>query len=160
MKKQPSNEIFDEEGSSSSSLDENERALLSSLKKKYEHSDILSQQIDLSAVDYEEFLSLKDLYDTSSGRELALFSELRTISIKNYNDTIVVNLLPHLEKILETVSAYVPSNTITGNVVGVASEINESSSIVHLSYSNAQLHNSGRTLTVKEPPLEIIIEQP
>ncbi len=95
-----------------------------------------------------------------SASEVPLFSQLSSVSIKNYHDKIVVNLLPHLEQILETASAYASSNTITNSAVGVASEINELSSVVHLSYSNAQSQNAGRTLTVKEPPLEIIIEQP
>ncbi len=92
-------------------------------------------------------------------KELTIFSELSKVSIKNYHDKIVVNLLPHLEQIVETASAYVPSNTMTSSVIDRASEINESSSVVHLSYSN-QLQHSGRTFTIKEPPLEIIIEQP
>ncbi|MBX9586164.1 MAG: tetratricopeptide repeat protein [Gammaproteobacteria bacterium] len=95
-----------------------------------------------------------------SAREVPLFSQLSTVSIKNYNDKIVVNLLPTLEQVLETASAYVSPNTIIDSAVGVASGINELSSAVHLSYSNAQTQNAGRTLTIKEPPLEIIIEQP
>ncbi len=95
-----------------------------------------------------------------SVREFPLLSEISTLSIKNYHDTIVVDLQPHLDKILATASSFIQSHTIPSSAVEMASEIKESASVLHLSSSNVSLKTSGRALTVKEPPLEIVIEHP
>ncbi len=95
-----------------------------------------------------------------SVNEVDFFSQISSVSIKNYHDKILVDLQPHLEEILETASAFLVSNSVPSSAVEMASEIKESASVLHLSSSNVSLKTSGRALTVKEPPLEIVIEHP
>src|SRR5690242_14265922 len=93
-------------------------------------------------------------------KEVPLFSDVSTISIKNYHDKILVDLHPHWEKILETASAYASSQTIPSPTLRMASEINTFCSFVHVTSSRGHLKTSRSSLTVKEPTLEIIIEHP
>lgn len=95
-----------------------------------------------------------------SSREISLLAQVSTVTIKNYHNKILVDLQPHLEKLLQTANAYAPSHTIPSPAVAIAAEINSSSSVLHFSSSNTALKTSSDTLTVNQPPLEIVIERP
>ncbi len=90
-----------------------------------------------------------------SAKEVPLFTQLSTVSIENYNNTIVV----HLRPILEVATLRTPPNSIESNAVGVV--LNKiDSSVVHISSPKQGLKPSEHILTLKEQPVEIVIEQP
>ncbi|MBX9587290.1 MAG: ATP-binding protein [Gammaproteobacteria bacterium] len=90
-----------------------------------------------------------------SASEVPLFSQLSTVSIENYKDTIIV----HLRPILEIATSYAPPNDAAINAAGVFFK-KVDSSVVHISSEKQKINSSGHTLTIKQQPVEIVIEQP
>ncbi len=95
-----------------------------------------------------------------SKKELTILSELSLVTIKNYSDEVIVTLLPQLSNILGVAETHAAHNILTSAAVGVATKIEENSSVVTLSQSKLESKISGQTLSVKEKPIEIVIEQP
>lgn len=92
-------------------------------------------------------------------RELAILSELSTVSIKNDSNVMELTLLPLLKELLVIVGGHQPPNTVATAGVGAATSITESATVLNLSRSTANTNPSSRTVIVKERPLEIIIEK-
>ena len=90
-----------------------------------------------------------------SVREVDLFSQLSTVSIENYNDTIIV----HLRPLVKMASSFAPPNNNVSNAVGVAPKT-EVSSVIRLFPPKPPVKPSEHRVTVKEQPVEIVIEQP
>jgi hypothetical protein len=90
-----------------------------------------------------------------SPREVDMFSELSTVSIENYNDAIIV----HLEPVVNIASSFAPPNNSVGNAGRVVPKT-EVSSVIRLFPPKLPIKPSEHRVTVKEQPIEIIIEQP
>ncbi len=93
-------------------------------------------------------------------KELTVLSELSTISIKNYSNALHINFVPQLGAVLEAASMHQPPNTIGREALSVATKIHEVTSVVRVSEPSPAANASKRTLSVKEKPLEIVIENP
>ncbi|MBX9586618.1 MAG: tetratricopeptide repeat protein [Gammaproteobacteria bacterium] len=92
-------------------------------------------------------------------KELTLLSELSTISIKNYSNALHINFMPQLRALLDVASAHQPPNVIGQEALGIASTIEERAAVVTLSEKSSTFDASKRVLTVKEKPIEIIVDK-
>ncbi|MBX9586553.1 MAG: tetratricopeptide repeat protein [Gammaproteobacteria bacterium] len=90
--------------------------------------------------------------------ETSFLSELSFVSIKNYSDSMIMTLLPHIEELLTTAELHAPPNTLASAGIGRVSEMKEISAVVSIHQSSTTEKTSARTYSVKEHPLEIVLK--
>lgn len=90
-----------------------------------------------------------------SAKEIDVFSELSTVTIENFNDTIIVQLNP----LMDVACSFSPPNNDVSNIVGILPKT-EVLSIIRLLPEKSSPKPCQHRVTIKEQPLEIVIEQP
>lgn len=93
-------------------------------------------------------------------KELSIFSEISTISIKNYSSEMMLQFMPALNQLIDIAETYQSSSAIPSSIIDDATVVEESLSVIKLSDSRTDIKPEKRTFTIKECPMEIILEKP